>query len=142
LILYTRTGKTAVSTVIVIDDYEQMAALIAERISAGGFSAVYASGGEAAVEELRRQKESGEEPCICVCDVVMSGLSGVDLMREIKTIGPGIRFILITGYTDVPAIARMQEEGTIDIMYKPFKIEELISKINFVVSNQKRLPVS
>lgn len=130
------------SVVIVIDDFEQMAALIAEKISAGGFSAVYASQGEAAVEELRSQKESGEVPSICICDVVMSGLSGVDLMKEIKTVIPGIRFILITGYTDMPDIERMQKEGIVDIMYKPFKIEELVSKINFVVSNQKRLPVS
>ena len=53
-----------------------------------------------------------------------------------------MRFMLITGYTDIPDIENMKNEGIIEIFYKPFKIEEMIAKVNFVLANTKRIPIS
>ena len=69
-------------TVIVIDDNEKMAALVADRLSKRGFSACYASNGESALKKLQEAKDTGGIPAICILDVVMSGLSGVQLMSS------------------------------------------------------------
>lgn len=130
------------NSVIVIDDNEDMAALISEMFANSGLTSFYALSGTDALEKLRRQKESGETVTVCILDVVLSGLSGTELMQEIKNIFPQIRFILITGYTDIPDIQAMLDHGAMEIIYKPFKIDEIISKVKFIVSNTQRIPVS
>lgn len=128
--------------IIIVDDNSDICALLENRFLAKDLGAVSASGGDRAVELVQESRDSGHVPIVCLLDVVMPGLSGVPLMKKIKQYAPKIKFILMTGYYGIDDIKNMEQEGCVDIVYKPFKVEEIIAKLNFVLSNTKRIPIN
>ena len=101
----------------------------------------HASDGEEALEKLRAVANSAFPPIMCVVDVIMPGLSGVKLMKAIREVIPELRFMLITGYAGIPEVAAMEREGVVEVFLKPFRIDDMIAKISFVMSNTQRIPV-
>lgn len=129
--------------IIIVDDNKDLSALIADRFNKGQMSCIYALDGDAALAKIKECRNAGNAmPLICILDVMMPGLRGVELMRAIRAQTPEIRFMLISAYDAIPEIKEMTGEGIIEIFYKPFKIDELIAKASFVFSNTRRIPIA
>lgn len=125
--------------VVVIDDNKKISSLISRYLKKKKISSAYALSGERAVGMLSEWAGKGKLPIICILDVMMPGLSGHKLMKEIKKIVPEMRFMLITGYTGIHEIEEMTKEGIVEVFYKPFRMDELVAKVNFVFANTKRM---
>ena len=134
--------ENALADVLVIDDNKQLAELLSEQFEKRGLSARCAFTGEGSVEVIKDLQAGGRAPAIILLDVIMPGLSGVDLMKRIKRSIPEVRFMLMSGYNAIPEIDEMSAEGIVELFYKPFKINEVTDKIEFILSNVKRVPVS
>lgn len=66
--------------------------------------------------------EGAERASVVLTDVVMPGISGVDLAREIRRRWPALPVVLTSGYAQVLA-----EEGRdgFEFLHKPYSVEEL-----------------
>jgi FixJ family two-component response regulator len=66
--------------------------------------------------------EGAERVSVVLTDVVMPGISGVDLAREIRRRWPALPVVLTSGYAQVLA-----EEGRdgFELLHKPYSVEEL-----------------
>lgn len=68
-------------------------------------------------------------PDIILCDVCMPEMNGIDFLREVKKLIPGIRVILISGYSDFEYVQQAIKLGAIDYELKPLKARSLIRRI-------------
>ena len=74
---------------------------------------------------------------IVLADIVMPGLDGIELLRRIKNINPGIQVIMMTGHTTLMRASESMQDGALRYLLKPFDdikevdeaIEEAIQKI-------------
>ena len=66
---------------------------------------------------------------LVICDVVMPGLSGPEVVERLRATSPGIRAILMSGYTDNVVVRHGIVEGEYDFLEKPFSTERLAAKI-------------
>jgi putative two-component system response regulator len=81
-----------------------------------------ASNGQDAINFIRRENVD-----LVTLDLKMPGLSGIDVLREIKKIRNDIEVVIITGFGTLANAVEAIRYGVIDFISKPFNIVEIIS---------------
>ncbi|HEV8268357.1 MAG TPA: sigma-54 dependent transcriptional regulator [Thermoanaerobaculia bacterium] len=74
-----------------------------------------------------------EEYELILCDMVMPGMTGLDLLREVrkKTAAPHV--VIMTGQGTIPTAVRAMKDGAADFLMKPFKVDELLALVRSLV---------
>jgi DNA-binding response OmpR family regulator len=112
-------------TILLVDDEAAIRTMLCQALQRNGFTMLEADSGPAAIELTRR------ESCpidVLVSDVVMPGMNGIELARELCAERPGLRVVLISGYVDTPAPL---EPGW-QLLHKPFPPSVLAEKIRLI----------
>jgi two-component system, LuxR family, response regulator FixJ len=115
----------AANTVVhVIDDDDALRDSMAFLMSSAGIEAqTY----ESAMGFLAALPRDGSG-CV-VTDVRMPGMTGIELLRELKRIAPAMPVIVITGHGDVPLAVEAMKLGAFDFIEKPFDDEALLNSV-------------
>lgn len=118
--------KTHRETILVIDDSAENIAIITE-ILGDCFRVKAAVNGEKGLEVIR----SADPPDLVLLDMVMPGMSGLDVAEEIKGDAGAceIPVIFVTGEQDKEMIVRGFKAGAQDYVTKPFNEAELMVRI-------------
>lgn len=96
-------------------------------------------GAESADEALARVK--GHNFDLLLTDVRIAGeVDGVEAMGKIRRLQPGIRSIIMTGYSDVDAPVRAAGLQADDYLLKPFKLQALMHSVQTVLNAEPRQP--
>jgi two-component system response regulator FixJ len=66
--------------------------------------------------------------CI-VTDIRMPGMSGIELLCQLRAMGVGLPVIVITGHADAPLVAEAMNSGAIGCFKKPFEDDTFLSAI-------------
>jgi CheY-like chemotaxis protein len=115
--------------ILIIDDELAIAMVLKELLSDEGYEIIVASNGVTGLQIL----ETEPPPEIILMDLLMPGMGGREIVNVIRA-KPDlakIPIILLTGA--MPNISDFPPEGSYqDIINKPFEIEDVISKINFL----------
>jgi YesN/AraC family two-component response regulator len=113
--------------VLVVDDEAYIRNLIRDTLQARQYSAGTAANGEEALEVLGRDRYD-----IVVTDVVMPGMGGLDLVKQVRRRHPHVHVIVLTGYPRSADISDFLAEGVDDFLPKPFRGNDLIDVIRKV----------
>jgi two-component system response regulator FixJ len=101
-----------------------------QKIATAGFST--------AQQFLAALRQDKQFDCI-VSDVRMPGMSGLDLVRELKSRNVAAPIVLITGHGDVDMAVAAIKVGAADFIEKPFDESRLLASVrNAIEENQQR----
>ncbi len=95
----------------------------------------FAKDGKEAIEKVK-----AENPDVCLVDICMPKLDGLDLTREIHKHTPDAKCIVITGYDDFTYAKKAVSVGVYEYILKPVNQKELydvLKKVAQVISSQK-----
>ena len=118
--------------VLLVDDEVEFVSALAERLNLRGFEAQIATSG---VEALR--KVDASPPDVVLLDVLMPGMSGLEVMKQIKKDHPQVQVILLTGRGSWDGIQGIRE-GAYDCLMKPIQIEELMQVMSDAVESSRK----
>ena len=110
-------------SVLVVDDDELTADLMAVAVQSFGHRCRVAADGEAA---LRAMVE--EAPDVVISDLEMPGISGTELCRRVREAAPDVSriyFILLSGYDDQAHLEAGAAAGADDYQVKPVDLDKL-----------------
>ena len=110
--------------VLIVDDDPAIRDILCRIVKAEGFQVGSAS---TAKEALKRIAE--DEPDLVITDLVMPGMSGADLIRQIQEQRPTIRIIRTSGYTP-PDLADVKDTP---FLRKPFRRNEVADMLHAVL---------
>ena len=110
--------ETLPPRVLVVDDDSMLRNLLFEVLSYEGYTVEAAIDGE---DALRRLAAASFD--LVITDVVMPGISGVDVLRTARRRYPDIDVIVMTGYASIETAIRSIRLGAVDYITKPFNIE-------------------
>jgi DNA-binding NtrC family response regulator len=106
--------------ILVVDDEEAMRAVLSTRLGAWGFEVALAESGEQALERVLDL-----DPDLVLSDVVLPGLSGIDLLRLFRAGDPDRPVVLMTAHGTVDNAVEAMKGGAVDFMTKPLDYERL-----------------
>ncbi len=103
--------------VLIVDDEQSIVDLLTHILRDAGYSCV---GSASAPEALSLIKAQGFDAVMC--DIHMSGMNGIDLLKRVRAEHPHIGFIIVTGEGDVRVGVEAMREGASDYLLKPLDI--------------------
>ncbi|MBI9083764.1 MAG: response regulator [Desulfobacterales bacterium] len=109
--------------VMLIDDEEEYAGTLAERLELRGISTRVVLDGQEGLTAIDE-----DPPDIVLLDVMMPGFSGLETLRQIKKAHPRVEVILLTGRGSTREGIEGMRLGAFDYLMKPVQIEELIER--------------
>ena len=108
--------------ILVIDDEEVMREGCARILLRDGWTVLTAENGHQGLEIIRLQSE---EMDVILLDLMMPGMSGMEVLEKVRDIDPNLLVIVITGYATVESAVEAMKKGAYDFTSKPFTPDQL-----------------
>ena len=123
----TSAGVPARPKVLVIDDDEELNALLTEYLGRFGFAVTTAVDGREGLRAFR-----ADPPDVLVLDVMLPGADGFAICREVRATS-GVPVVMLTARGDVADRVMGLELGADDYLPKPFEPRELVARLKAVL---------
>ena len=134
-----RRDLTGVGTVMLVEDEDAVRLFGARALRNKGYSVVEAKDGEGALEVLNGVVDGmattvdGEKIDLLITDVVMPGVDGPTLVREVRQRYPELKVIFISGYTEDTFRDKLGAGEEVEFLSKPFTLQQLAGKVKEVL---------
>jgi putative two-component system response regulator len=116
----TPVPSSGPTTILVVDDEEQVRTTIGRFLEAQGYEVAMAVTGEQALGIVRRQKITG-----MLLDVDLHGTDGIELVPTLLEIEPALAILMLTAVNDATAATLCMQRGATDYLIKPIEPEHL-----------------
>lgn len=106
---------------LIVDDDEVFAETLARACRRRGCEAVTAGNGQGALAALSDPSISG-----CVLDLRIADESGLQLIPELLQRRPGLRILMLTGYSAIATAVEAIRRGATDYLAKPAPVDDIL----------------
>ena len=106
--------------VFVVDDEEVVRKSLSRLLRTFGYEATPLPSAEAFLESY-----TGDDAACLLLDLRMPGMSGLDLIEELRRRQSRLPIIVMTGHTDIASMQRLKALDTLGFLEKPFPIADL-----------------
>gem|GEM_PF-6938106 len=110
--------------ILIVEDDESTADLIADLVEEEGFSVSRAGGGLEAIEAFARDR-----PVAVFLDWVLPDIPGIEACRSLRALDRVVPIIFVSGRDDEASTIRGLDAGADDYLAKPVRIRELIARL-------------
>ena len=123
--------------VLVVDDNAHMRKLVGTILQAFGCTNILeADGGEKAWSVIK-----DSNPDVVVLDWVMEGMSGLDLVKLIRTDSqtpnPFVPVIMLSGHTHIDRVRQARDAGINEFIAKPVSVKTMMSRLASVIEHPR-----
>ena len=123
--------------VLIVDDNAHMRKLVSTIMEAFGISQIHeAENGERAWVAMRQFN-----PDVCVFDWMMEGMSGLELVKKIRTDpqspNPFVPVIMLTGYTSIDQVREARDIGVNEFIAKPVSVKTMMQRLQAVIESPR-----
>jgi len=124
----TATGGT--ETVLLVEDEESVRQLVRETLAAKGYRVFEADNGEAGMAAAAAYEGKID---LVITDVVMPGMGGRELVKQLTHSRPAIKVLYLSGYTEDAIVSDGSIEKGTAFLQKPFTLQNLSRKVREVL---------
>lgn len=121
--------------VLVIDDLPQIVRLLTLELSSQGFDVIGTNVGEQVLRAMEEHK-----PDIVLLEIILPGLSGYEVLRELKEHYPETPVVFLTTRASEADRIEGLEFGADDVIGKPFDPEDLALRLNTLLRPEEQAP--
>ena len=114
-------------TIAIVDDEKNVILIEKALLQSKGYNVIALNSSASALDVITERK-----PDVVLMDIVMPGTNGVELAYKLKT-APATKGIKIIAVTGQPMLNEHNSKYFDDIVLKPFKSEQLLSKIKALI---------
>jgi PAS domain S-box-containing protein len=126
-------------TVLVVEDEAAVRNLLRRVLQSRGYTILEARDGQEAIEVAQQHLGPID---LLITDLVMPRMGGRELAERLAQIRPGMRTLLISGYSDKMAIDHGMLQASVVFVQKPFGPIDLVRKVREVLDAETRRPES
>ncbi len=112
-------------SILVVDDEKNQREILETILSGEGYDVTTASSGEAAMKFVESRRFD-----LVLTDLKMTGMSGLDLLKELTNFDKSIIVILLTAHGSVDSAVDALRLGAFDYLQKPYDSEKLLDTVD------------
>ncbi len=124
-------GRHAGGTVLVVDDEPRVLDLVARALGRSGYDVLTAQDGPAAIGLF---EQHAAEVCGVVIDWTMPGMSGAEVLAELRSRNRDLPVLFISGYASSEMAGDVPDDGRTAFLQKPFSIDVLRRTVDSMLS--------
>ncbi len=128
----TTRAKEQRATILVVDDEQTFARLIQDHLERAGHTTVGAESAEEALDAL-----SKEAPDLLLLDVHMPGMTGIELLQQLKREERLPPTIVMSAYGELDVALDAVRSGAVDFLSKPFRLPEVELKVELALERAR-----
>ena len=118
-------------TVLIVDDEEVVLDVQGLMLEKMGFNILKA---KSPAKAYRLYKNKKDEIDLVILDMIMPGDSGAAIYKKLKTINPGIKVLISSGFWKDLNVRAILNDGKNNFIQKPFKYAEFNKKVNSMLA--------
>jgi DNA-binding NtrC family response regulator len=111
-------------TVLVVDDERENVEALDRIFAREGFRVLVADSGRRALDVCRSQRVQ-----VVVSDLMMPGMTGLELLKALHTVSPDTEVVLMTAYGTIEMAVEAMREGAYDFVEKPLKRSQVVKTV-------------
>jgi two-component system, OmpR family, response regulator MprA len=119
--------------ILVVDDDDELRAVLRRGLEMEGFQVLLAANGQQAA-----QRVNDHQVDLVVLDIVMPGPDGLEICRQLRATDERLPIIMLTARDTVPDRVAGLEMGADDYLIKPFAFVELLARIRARLRRRER----
>jgi len=121
-------------SLLIVDDDNPFRDRLARAMEKKGFLVSQAEGVKKAIAQIKTKK-----PDFAVVDLRLNDGNGLEFVKELQSVNPDCKIIMLTGYGNIPTAVEAIKQGAIDYLAKPADAED-IEKALLADPNEKAKP--
>ncbi|MDM8525757.1 response regulator [Desulfococcaceae bacterium HSG8] len=114
--------------ILVAEDEEYVRLSLSIILRKAGYEVTTAENGQDALEKITALKDTDRPVDLLLTDIRMPGISGMELISELKKQEFDLPVFVITGYGDKELVVELMRRGCADYIDKPFDTQDLLSR--------------
>jgi len=118
--------------VLLVDDEEGYVQVLGNRLALRRMDVTKTTSGQEAIQALR-----GRDFDVAVLDLKMEDMDGIEVLKILKKLDPGLEIIMLTGHGSEQAARDGIAYGAFDYLSKPCELEELLEKIREAAAKRR-----
>lgn len=115
--------------ILLVDDEAGARNALAKTLEQGGHQVTVAGD---AFEALKLYEDL--EPDLTLADLMMPGMSGLDLLKALRARDPDAQLVLVSGYRDVETAVEAMRSGAFHFLCKPVDVDTLLSIVDHALT--------
>jgi PAS domain S-box-containing protein len=123
---------------LIMDDDRAVQAVAVQLARRVGLEVAAAAHGEAALDLYRQALAENHPFAAVLLDLtIVGGLGGLDTLRRLRQLDPGVVAIVSSGYSNDPVLANFEAEGFRGILEKPYSADQFVAVLREVLGGGK-----
>ncbi len=118
--------------VLIVEDDEKMLDLLHRVLDRHGLSVTTCTRGWEALEKVGQEIYD-----LIISDIRMPGMTGLELLKHVRSLSPDTSVILMTAFGSVDSAVASMKQGAYDYITKPFKMDEFIILVRKALEERK-----
>ncbi|MBU1225245.1 MAG: response regulator [Gammaproteobacteria bacterium] len=122
--------------ILVVDDDRRIVKTTCDILKIKGHEAIAAYTGEEGVDTVKR-----ERPDCVLMDIKMPGISGVEAMKQMRSVIPDLPIVLVSAYATEDTVTEAERAGAYAVMSKPLDFQVILSFLSLLRKEESILVV-
>ncbi|MFA5519951.1 MAG: response regulator [Spirochaetota bacterium] len=115
--------------IFVIDDSSTIRLSVEMAIRELGYPVMQAENGQDALDKIAEIKKSGDEIALCICDINMPVMNGIEFITAFREVDKFTPLIILSTENQQGIIQKGKNSGASGWIVKPFKTEDLLNVV-------------
>lgn len=119
---------------LIIEDDMDMSQLLKRFLTKNGYEVDLAINGTKGIAAFTANPAD-----LVLCDYRLGDMDGVEVLKKVKDVEPGVPFLIMTGYSDIRTAVNVMKMGAFDYLAKPLLPDETLQLIKRALNSQQPL---
>lgn len=119
--------------VLVVDDESYFRYAAGSALKENGFKISEAENGKDALKMILKSQNGKETFDLLMTDILMPGMSGMELIRELRNNNISIPILVTTGLVEKALFKGQLRKSSIEYIEKPFEADEMIERVGTIL---------
>lgn len=124
---------TGEGTILLVEDEVPVRIFASRALTNKGYKVLEAENAEGGIEQVQ---QNGGNIDLIISDVIMPGMNGPEMVKEIQKMEPNLKVIFISGYTEDAFVDYVENPDDLNFLPKPFTLKELASIVKEVMNKK------